>query len=435
VELILWSGNLKSQILDVCRTKNTVPRHFEMPDVNVHVVISEMQGGLQQALTQDPLLKARMMEAGGAVVADMAQLMAYQIGVTHIEAAKIAENTALTESLKKTQLDVLLGKLPNNLAQTKTQILPKAQNAAMAVWNNLCVSKSEYRKYQIQAGLNIAAGTAKVIISTVTTVGTAGATLALGIFGILSGAAGIAGEFWNLSKDAEKVEGEVFTAIMNTLKKKNRNSGWGQIMTSAETIARKVAPTDLVIDTPIKCKELNEQYGHKLQGLDLKSHDIAIQLNSALEKSDGLDAQLKKEEDERLGKVAAAAPAPGPGGRRNAMSLGNVPGQDSEQSKALAKLEAVIQGRIEEVEKLSQRVNTGKKLQATYQGFIDDLVRDRVPKFMPQIAEGVAFVADVFSLQWQDALRDASIDLAKTFGPEVVNQTVEMFQKRRQANA
>jgi hypothetical protein len=435
VELILWSGNLKSQILDVCRTKNCMPRHFEMPDVNVKVIISEMQGGLQQALGQDPLLKGRMMDAGGAVVSDLAQLMAYQVGVTEIEATKIAENTTLTESLKKTQLDVLLGKLPNQLEQAKQNILPKAQKAAMGAWDDLCRSRSEYRKYLIQAGLNIAAGAAKVIITTVTTVGTAGATLALGIFGIVSGCAGIAGELYGLSKDAEKVESEVFKSVVATLKQK-RDGKWGQVRTSVETIVRKLAPTDLIVDTPIKCKELNEQYGHKLQGLDVKSHDLAIQLNAALEKSDGLQAQLKKEQEQRVAALAAATPGSAPGARRDAVSLGAQPSSlNSEQTQALEKLEGVIQGRIEEVEKLSTRVNTGKKLHATYEGFIEDLIRDRVPKFMPQIAEGIEFVSDVFSLQWQDALRDASINLAKTFGPEVVNQTVDMFNKKRQANA
>lgn len=436
MQITIWSGNLKQQVFTECNAKGCPPRHFEMPDIQVQIFIDDVQGGLQQALMQDPLLKARMMDAGGSVVGDMAQLMAYWVTMAETEITKIADNSTLTDSAKQSQIQLILGKLPNNLAQTKQQILPKVQAAAMNVWTDLCRTRSEYRKYLIQAGLNIAASAAKVIITTVTTVGTAGAALALGIFGIVSGVAGIGGELYGLSKDAEKVESEVFKSVIATLKKKNRNSGWGKIITSGETIVRNLAPTDLVVDTPMKCKELNEQYEHKLQGLDVKSHDVAVQLNKALEQSDDLRDTLKQEEQKRMAAMAAAAPAAGPGGRRGAMSVNNLPNpQGSQQAAALEKLETVIQARIEEVEKLSQRVNTGKKLHATYEGFIEDLIRDRVPAFMPQIAEGISFVAHVFSLQWQDALRDASIDLAKTFGPEVVNQTVEMFQKARESRA
>lgn len=436
VEITIWSGNLKQQVYDAANSKGCAPRHFEMPDIKVQIFLNDVQGALQKALMQDPLLKGRMMEAGGSVVGDMAQLMAYWVCMAETEITKIAENTALTVSAKQTQIQTILGKLPNNLAQTKQQIQPKVQAAAMREWQELCRSRSEYRKYLIQAGLNIAAGSAKVIFTTIATVGTAGGALALGIFGVVSGAAGIAGELYNLGKEAEKVESEVFKSVVATLKKKGRTSNWGKIITSAETIARKLAPTDLVVDTPVKCKELNERYEHKLQGLDTKSHDLATKLNTALEKSDELETVLKQEENKRMVAVAAATPRPDPSGRRGAMSLGNLPNaQGTEQAKALEELRTVIQGRIEEVQKLSQRVNTGKKLHAAYGGFIEDMIRERVPPFMPQIAEGISFAADVFSLKWQDVVRDASINLAKTFGPEVVNQSVEMFQKAREKYA
>jgi hypothetical protein len=41
--------------------------------------------------------------------------------------------------------------------------------------------------------------------------------------------------------------------------------------------------------------------------------------------------------------------------------------------------------------------------------------------------------AEVFSTKWEDALRDASIKLATTFGPEVANQAYEKFKSIRQA--
>ncbi len=434
MELTIWSGNLRSQVLDACNSKGCPTRHFELPDIKVNAFLNDTQGALQKALTQDPLLKNQMMEAGAGVMRDLAQLMAYWVGMAETEITKIAENPSLSDAAKKTQIDGILGKLPNNLAQTKQQILPKVQAAAMKVWDNLCRTRSEYRKYLIQAGLHIVAGTAKIITTTVATVGTAGGTLVLGIIGIVSGVAGIGKELYNLSKDAEKVESEVFKSVVATLKKKPKAGNWGKIIVSAETIVRKLAPTDLVVDTPLKCKDLNERYEHKLQGLDTKSHDVAINLNKALEKSDELQKVIDQEARKRLSAMAAASPAAGPGGRRGAMSA-DIPvnSQAEQQAKALENLQGVINSRILEVQSLSQRVNTGKKLHDTYEGFIEDMIRERVPPHMPAIAEGIGFVAEVFSTKWEDALKDASIKLATTFGPEVVNQAYEKFQEFRQA--
>jgi hypothetical protein len=434
MELTIWLGNLRSQVLDACNSKGCPPRHFELPEIKVNAFLNDMQGGLQKALTQDPLLKARMMEAGGSVIGDLAQLMAYHVGMAEMEISRIAENAALSDAAKQTQIQGIVGKLPGNLALTKQQILPKVQAAAMKEWDNLCRARSEYRKYLIQAGLNIAAGTAKIITTTIATVGTAGGTLALGIIGIVSGAASIGGELYSLSKDAEKVESEVFKSVVATLKKKPKAGNWGKIIVSAETIVRKLAPTDLVVDTPLKCKDLNELYDHKLQGLDTKSHDVAINLNKALEKSDELQKVIDQEAKKRMSAMAAAAPAPGAGGRRGAMSANLPPSSQAEQqAKALENLQSVINDRILEVQSFSQRVNTGNKLHGTYEKFIDDMIQERVPPYMPAIAEGIGFIAEVFSTKWEDALKDASIKLATTFGPEVANQAYEKFKSIRQA--
>ena len=92
--------------------------------------LNDIQGGLQKALSQDPLLKGQMMEAGASVMRDLAHLMAYWVGMAETEITKIAENPALSDAAKNTQIQVIAGKLPNNLALTKQQILPKVQAAA-----------------------------------------------------------------------------------------------------------------------------------------------------------------------------------------------------------------------------------------------------------------------------------------------------------------
>jgi hypothetical protein len=121
MELTIWSGNLRSQVLEACNSKGCPPRHFELPDIKVDAFLNDIQGGLQ---------KSQMMEAGASVMRDLAHLMAYWVGMAETEITKIAENPALSDAAKNTQIQVIAGKLPNNLALTKQQILPKVQAAA-----------------------------------------------------------------------------------------------------------------------------------------------------------------------------------------------------------------------------------------------------------------------------------------------------------------
>jgi len=270
MELTIWSGNLRSQVLEACNSKGCPPRHFELPDIKVDAFLNDIQGGLQKALSPDPLLKGQMMEARASVMRDLAQLMAYWVGMAETEITK-------------------------------------------------------------------------VITTTIATVGTAAGALVLGIFGIVSGVASIGGEIYSLSKDAEKVEGELFKSVMATLKKRP-GGNWAKIKVSPESIARKLGPTDLVVETPLKCKDMNELYDHKLQGLDTKSHDLAVKLNTALEKSDELHKVIDQEARKRLSAMAAASPAAGAGGRRGAMSA-DIPvnSQAEQQSKSTGEAGGVDQ--------------------------------------------------------------------------------------------
>ena len=374
MEVLLWSGNVKPQVIDACKSKGCLPTAFAVPDIRTKIFLNDVQGSLQKALQTDPLLKAQMMEAGASVVSDMAQLMAYWVGMANTEVLQISQNATLTQDAKTAQIQTILGRLPSNIEQTRMQILPKVQTAAMNKWKELCRTRSEYLKYQIQAGLTIATDIVKTTTTVVATIGTAGSTLVLGIMGIVSGVAGVIGEVYNLSKDAETVVGEVFNALLGTLSKTDRANTWGKMKTSAETIARKLAPTDLLIDSPVKCKELNERYGHKVEGLDVRSHDVAVNLNKALEKCDELEKTLKQEEQKRLNALAAASPRPDPAGRRGAVSLQNTPNQDiQDQQEALQKLTTVVEARIDEVHSLANRVELGKKRNKAYEGIIDEL--------------------------------------------------------------
>ena len=101
----------------------------------------------------------------------------------------------------------------------------------------------------------------------------------------------------------------------------------------------------------------------------------------------------------------------------------------------MQKLTTVVEARIDEVHSLANRVELGKKRNKAYEGIIDELIHQRLPPYMPEIAEAIAFGKEIFSLEWQDVVREASLGLAVKFGPEVAVQSKEMFEKAKDSYA
>ncbi len=433
----LWTGDLRPFVLKECAKANCTPNHFELQDIKVLSEVGEDSGALQNAMRQDPLLLQKMSNAAKKVVEeDLAQLMAYWVGMAETDISKIEANNTLTVQGKQGQIQARLQMLPQNLAQTKIQILPKIEAAAKRVWEELCRTQAAYRKYLIRCGLNIAANTVKIVTTTIATVGTAGAALAMGVIGIVSGGAGIARQLYFMSKDAEELEKKVGHSVVAVLKKRPDASKWNTFVASAETIARKLGPTDVVVDSEMKCQDLNELYGHKLEGLYVKSHDASISLNSALEKSDELQRALEQEQSKRMAAGAGA-------GRGATAGLQGQGTQIAAQLKALEKLEGVVNGTIEKVMGLSKRVDAGNKIHKSYEELIDHMRKNNIPKYIPALAEAAGLAHIITSMDWHklvqegtlkladcaDTIEEVSLELAKTFGPEVINYTHEKFKR------
>ncbi len=163
----LWTGDLRPFVLKECAKANCTPKHFELQDIKVLAEVGEDSGALQNAMRQDPLLLQKMSNAAKKVVEeDLAQLMAYWVGTAETDISKIEANNTLTVQGKQGQIQARLQMLPQNLAQTKIQILPKIEAAAKRVWEELCRTQAAYRKYLIRCGLSIAANTVKIVTTT-----------------------------------------------------------------------------------------------------------------------------------------------------------------------------------------------------------------------------------------------------------------------------
>ena len=449
MEFTLWTGDLRPFVLKECARANCSPKHFQLEEIKVNAIVTAQPGALEDAMRADPLLLQKMQAAGKQTVEDdLAKLMAYWVGMAETEIGKIESNTQLSAQNKDVQIRTVLQKMPQNLAQTKMQILPKVDASVKRVWEDLCRVRSAYRKYQIQCGLHIAAAAVKITTGAVTAAASAGTALIFGLIGIAATVLKITGELVDMSKEAEKVEKEVCKSVLNVLKKRPDSSKWNTFAASAETIVRKLLPTDLVVDSEVKCKEKNELLGHKLEGLEVKAHDGSVSLNSALEKSDELQQALKQEQSKRIAAAVAATPAPGPGGRRNAMVVpqdSDAQKQITAQMQALTKLEGVINGTIERVIKLSERVEVGNKIHKGFEELIDHMMKNNVPKSMPALAEVVGLLPIIATLEWhkilqegtvkleycKDTIQEVSLELAEKFGPEVTNYAYEKFQKAR----
>ena len=224
MEYPLWTGDLRPFVLKECARANCSP-HFQLEEIKVTATVTAQPGALEDAMRADPLLLQKMQTAGKQTVEeDLAKLMAYWVAMAETEITKIQGNNTLSAQNKDVQIRTALQKLPQNLAQTKMQILPKVDASAKKVWENLCRVRSEYRKYQIQCGLHIATAAVKIVTGAVTAAGSAGTALVFSLIGIAATAAGITAEIVEMTKQAEDIEIVVGKSVVGVLKKRPDSS-------------------------------------------------------------------------------------------------------------------------------------------------------------------------------------------------------------------
>lgn len=279
------------------------PTLVVVPDVRVDVSFDDPAGQLATAFRADPLLQQRMVDRVQQLLKqDLAKLMAHAVAMTEVN---------ITSAQKAGRADLVNTygqQLGAKLAEVKTQILPKVEQAGMAVLAELAVKRKEYRQYKIKAGLNVTLGVVGVGAGIASIALSGGGSSLVSLIGIVRGVSEIVQQCKSLYDEAEAVSRKVHAGILASLKNRTENRDVNALLEVGRAVVKSLTTIDFV-PTPAKCEELNGTFRIKLTGLDVGAHDAAKQLNKLLETNEGLEEFIKKANQPSLAAKLEAAEA------------------------------------------------------------------------------------------------------------------------------
>lgn len=408
------------------------PVHIQVSQIIVEIEITDDR--VRLAAAKDPLLHQRMVNAVQTLVDnDLCQLLAYQLGTSDANAgrAKKLGNEA--------QFRTAVNDAPQALERVKLQIVPRIESAAAQVWQSLMQTRQEYRGYQIKTVLKIGASMTSIGVGIGSAVASTGASLAVSIYGIVKGVADLLVTFRNAAQEAETTEKRLQQALHNArtvFEKAGRKEGVAWEM--GRTLISKTLSSAVDIDTPSKCKDLNELFGSKLDGLEVAAHNASEKLNMVLEKA------------EELGKVIQTSQISGPtlvstSANLSAMKLrpiqpAPVRSQQQQadptvvrQQHALAALEAEVHQLIQRIASdnppgLWKRVQDGRERKKDYDRGVAYL-QGKLPTWTAKAQKvlGFALGTGIGAGNIEDAAVNAAFELVDAFGDKAVDQAVSLY--------
>ncbi|MEW8648481.1 MAG: hypothetical protein AB2563_20515 [Candidatus Thiodiazotropha endolucinida] len=272
---------------------------------------------LQAAFKQDPLLYQKLQDKiraymTGNVVRNLGNVV-NKFDPQAVAAAKIDDMEEMLKILDKFQETA---KGYTHAASTM------AARQAEKVWMELTRTKAEYRKYKIVAGAKLTAGTAGLatgvgmtVGSTVATVASGGAaavgtwaSLTLGIIGILKSSVGLGKDIYNLAISADTVQKKIIKSLeklqaryLDIIKGKKVGPGRSKATVMATELNYEAVRTVFGTSqtTISECDRMTGQFHDKLNGIDLKSHELSKKLEKVLTETE----KLKKLKPKRIGEI------------------------------------------------------------------------------------------------------------------------------------
>lgn len=263
-------------------TGKVKPVHLQVPSLQFRVDLPSDRN-IREAWSRDPLLRAKMTEAAGEVYESIERQMTvatkgWDAKVEQVKGDAKARQKAVQDYQKlfADQVDLAV-----KAAQRKTEL----------VWADLSRTKKDYAKYKWKAGVKVSLGVASLVTTTAimaSSAATFGATAIPGILGMMRTASQLAQQckaLWDeLETTIKQLNGTLKTVQANYDKASKARVG------AAETAAAVMAKV-LTIELPSirKCQDLLGRGRSKLDGVVVKSHDVAKKLESALKQLDALE--------------------------------------------------------------------------------------------------------------------------------------------------
>jgi len=347
---------------------------------------------LQAIFKNDPLLYQKLQDKinaymTGNVVNNLGNIVK-KLDPQAVAAAKTDDMEEMLKILDKFQ------ETANGYARSASTM---AARQADKEWMNLCRTKTEYQKYKIVAGAKLTAGTVGLatgvgmtIGSTVATVATGGAaavgtwySLTMGIAGILKSSVGLGKEIYNLAISADKVQKKIIKSLgilqadyLGIIKGKKVHPGLSKSKIGATEVGLEAVRSFVgaSMTTISECDRMNGQFHDKLNGIDLKSHELSKKLEKVLTDTE----KLKKLKPKR--------------------------------KKQIEKLEGTVHKIIEKTIQLASKVKEGRKAHVSYSTALTDLKAHK-PKtgwLEKGLGYGVELLLSGLALDYKDLIAAAA---------------------------
>ncbi|MGB8622540.1 MAG: hypothetical protein WCD16_06960 [Paracoccaceae bacterium] len=277
--VVILENDMWRMLKDKCR-----PKRLSLSKPLKCKVTLDVDKDAYKALDDDPLLLAKITEAASSEYYDAVNALTVELRKTDAAMQKTSD-AAETRRLKRD--------FQSSAKQTLLKFSKNAKAKSEKAWADVTKTKSEYRTYQIKAGVDIGVDALATVAGIASATASAGVGLIIGIYSISKTIVGMAKKCYKLWLDAEKYR----KRLNKNLEKlqKNFNKKKRQISGAKDT-GKALANTLLGGDwfpTVSTVKADAGQYKSKLQGVDVSAHSLAQDLNKVLKKVD----EAKKQPD------------------------------------------------------------------------------------------------------------------------------------------
>ena len=265
------------------------PKTFDFGSNAIALKIGvEVDKELYEALDNDPLAHSKLQDAASDVYKGFLENAKAEVKKTDKAIQKLVGNPALQQAAA----DVCLASIKMLVKGLNKEV----EAAIKAAWAQIKKTNTDYRDYKIGAAVSVGLKVGGVVISAVGiggAVATGGVSAILGIYGMIKGCVGLVKELVKLALGAEKfrkmINDQVATLIStyNAEKKTIRNA-----QDVGKALINQVFQTEFA--TIKKCSGDVDQYLSKLDGMDVKSHEISKELGKTIKQ---VDAALKQMQD------------------------------------------------------------------------------------------------------------------------------------------
>ncbi len=211
------------------------------------------------------------------------------------------------------------GKTPQEVDKLRKSFEPKVKKVMAAGgakvkkipkqrWDKFVARKTQYKDYQIKAGLDVAVGVLGTAGAAAGIVGSGGAGLALGIVALVRSVAGLTKQIYDLAQEAEGVEKNLKKDLDTLMKRYVNADGEAKKAQGREEMGATVLKGILGTDAPFlatlpKCSSNYDLWDNKVAGISVAGRKLSVNITKGLAACDKLEKQIKNAENVKARKV------------------------------------------------------------------------------------------------------------------------------------